>query len=184
MGNGVQEPEVSIPNGDRHYLELPCCCSRFFCFLLVSIPNGDRHYLELLRNKKGEVIRIFRVSIPNGDRHYLELPKRSSFTPYIVLFQSPMGIGITSNYRCKRFILTCTIRFQSPMGIGITSNYLTNLNFLSLASNVSIPNGDRHYLELPYLGQAYIYRVAVSIPNGDRHYLELRKRYAQWGPDV
>ena len=36
----------------------------------VSIPNGDRHYLELSRGRAGECFEV--VSIPNGDRHYLE----------------------------------------------------------------------------------------------------------------
>ena len=36
----------------------------------VSIPNGDRHYLEL---QQGDVLYLaLEVSIPNGDRHYLE----------------------------------------------------------------------------------------------------------------
>ena len=37
-------------------------------------------------------------------------------------------------------------KFQSPMGIGITSNVPIMLN-LDLIAAVSIPNGDRHYLE-------------------------------------
>ena len=37
---------VSIPNGDRHYLELQLTVRQPMAFSLVSIPNGDRHYLE------------------------------------------------------------------------------------------------------------------------------------------
>ena len=62
----------------------------------VSIPNGDRHYLEpnldaldLSRNRL--------VSIPNGDRHYLEREIPPEIGQLTDLFQSPMGIGITSN---------------------------------------------------------------------------------------
>ena len=84
---------VSIPNGDRHYLEL-CQPARYgahwrfqspmgigitsnFLFKklmegypLVSIPNGDRHYLEHFLG--GVIPPELGVSIPNGDRHYLE----------------------------------------------------------------------------------------------------------------
>ena len=87
-----------------------------------------------------------RVSIPNGDRHYLELH-----------FVARSG--------------KARAVFQSPMGIGITSNQLRELTYLDL-SYVSIPNGDRHYLE-PDHSQSGVGSVGVSIPNGDRHYLEL-----------
>ena len=67
----VFKPEyvVSIPNGDRHYLERNNEGVEI-ATILVSIPNGDRHYLEhlvepLVQHAGG-------VSIPNGDRHYLE----------------------------------------------------------------------------------------------------------------
>ena len=56
-----------------------------------------------------------------------------------------MGIGITSNnwlqYRARLFRV-----FQSPMGIGITSN-VGQGEALRPKLSVSIPNGDRHYLE-------------------------------------
>ena len=67
------------------------------------------------------------VSIPNGDRHYLE-PESDQEMWSEMLFQSPMGIGITSN-----LVTTICIVVQ----------------------NVSIPNGDRHYLE-PYLGTGHV----------------------------
>ena len=38
-----------------------------------------------------------RVSIPNGDRHYLE-PANAETAWVHTEFQSPMGIGITSNW--------------------------------------------------------------------------------------
>ena len=66
----VKKKSVSIPNGDRHYLE-----HRSWAFLCanggVSIPNGDRHYLEPGYSSASGSDGI--VSIPNGDRHYLEL---------------------------------------------------------------------------------------------------------------
>ena len=71
MGSDLRYRDaVSIPNGDRHYLELPTA-ELMCCMVGVSIPNGDRHYLEqkLFMSEAGTV----RVSIPNGDRHYLEL---------------------------------------------------------------------------------------------------------------
>ena len=37
----------------------------------VSIPNGDRHYLEH-EGEQNDYRHICNVSIPNGDRHYLE----------------------------------------------------------------------------------------------------------------
>ena len=60
------------------------------------------------------------VSIPNGDRHYLEL---NTIRDSIVIFE-----------------------FQSPMGIGITSNPDLHRQ-VEEYRKVSIPNGDRHYLE-------------------------------------
>ena len=60
-------------------------------------------------------------------------------------FQSPMGIGITSNEK-PPLQMTLVAGFQSPMGIGITSNDLCG-NIVCAKSDVSIPNGDRHYLE-------------------------------------
>ena len=39
------------------------------------------------------------VSIPNGDRHYLEPHNHRNACIWIGWFQSPMGIGITSNRR-------------------------------------------------------------------------------------
>ena len=85
---------------------------------MVSIPNGDRHYLEHALGYYPRVSKV--VSIPNGDRHYLERIYRSG-TEENLGFQSPMGIGITSNrWRC--WICHITSWFQSPMGIGITSN--------------------------------------------------------------
>ena len=62
---------------------------------MVSIPNGDRHYLERKQPFVSDDVRP--VSIPNGDRHYLELPQ-GEHSVLTVKFQSPMGIGITSNY--------------------------------------------------------------------------------------
>ena len=56
------------------------------------------------------------------------------------------------------------------MGIGITSNQVVCVNPL-LLWRVSIPNGDRHYLE-HYVGGVIPPEIGVSIPNGDRHYLE------------
>ena len=58
------------------------------------------------------------------------------------------------------------------MGIGITSNkkYTPRTPFLK----VSIPNGDRHYLEQNAVKHGSV-KVEVSIPNGDRHYLELER---------
>ena len=60
-------------------------------------------------------------------------------------FQSPMGIGITSNRLAE---LGCPRQqeFQSPMGIGITSNN-KKMKEITIEAWVSIPNGDRHYLE-------------------------------------
>ena len=60
---------VSIPNGDRHYLERSggSMCRLHYG---VSIPNGDRHYLEQLTDL--DALDLSHVSIPNGDRHYLE----------------------------------------------------------------------------------------------------------------
>ena len=84
---------VSIPNGDRHYLERTKLCSSVKP-VLVSIPNGDRHYLE--RGLSGLEIMDLSVSIPNGDRHYLEHWAKSPIRGGNE-FQSPMGIGITSN---------------------------------------------------------------------------------------
>ena len=63
------------------------------------------------------------VSIPNGDRHYLELPSGCVLI-CIVVFQSPMGIGITSNPVMLFVMPEIEGVFQSPMGIGITSNLL------------------------------------------------------------
>ena len=63
------EVSVSIPNGDRHYLERGRSL-RKLGNAPVSIPNGDRHYLEQL--KKLTYLNLYSVSIPNGDRHYLE----------------------------------------------------------------------------------------------------------------
>ena len=134
--------QVSIPNGDRHYLE-QLTNLKFLSLGSVSIPNGDRHDLELYHRvdrllMRGEFqspmgIGITSndchrvsgpsrsvVSIPNGDRHYLELVRNES-GEIIRMFQSPMGIGITSN-SCSRACLGSLERFQSPMGIGITSN--------------------------------------------------------------
>ena len=65
----------------------------------VSIPNGDRHYLEL--QEMIQVVQKAAVSIPNGDRHYLE-PYPECGDRLKERFQSPMGIGITSNRRSKR----------------------------------------------------------------------------------
>ena len=62
------------------------------------------------------------------------------------LFQSPMGIGITSN-PILLYALANSLLFQSPMGIGITSNSGCSEDRID-SPNVSIPNGDRHYLEL------------------------------------
>ena len=45
------ETDVSIPNGDRHYLEHDIV-SNAVLHVVVSIPNGDRHYLELQREKQ------------------------------------------------------------------------------------------------------------------------------------
>ena len=63
-------------------------------------------------------------------------------------FQSPMGIGITSNYKRGPLSPPLANRFQSPMGIGITSNYFDEGEWRKAEDEVSIPNGDRHYLEL------------------------------------
>ena len=60
------------------------------------------------------------------------------------------------------------------MGIGITSNYHLAAIVLREIS-VSIPNGDRHYLE-PYGHIVNTDCNSVSIPNGDRHYLERKSR--------
>ena len=81
------------------------------------------------------------------------------------------------------------------MGIGITSNRYRNI-WLNGFGKVSIPNGDRHYLEQEFVisvravvgvfqspmgigitsngkgGCLCRLRSGVSIPNGDRHYLE------------
>ena len=85
----------------------------------VSIPNGDRHYLE--HGHELYLTGRTAVSIPNGDRHYLEPIKPSDIKRRPSEFQSPMGIGITSNYRPPGHACPCSV-FQSPMGIGITSN--------------------------------------------------------------
>ena len=63
------------------------------------------------------------------------------------------------------------LKFQSPMGIGITSNFLGRWTSKHIEM-VSIPNGDRHYLERHPDSPQRKTRVGVSIPNGDRHYLE------------
>ena len=144
-----------------------CCTAPASTANAVSIPNGDRHYLEPTTFANGEMISEefqspmgigitsnrptctlqalpIRVSIPNGDRHYLELNESAA----ILLgspFQSPMGIGITSNFILS-LIDSLPRKFQSPMGIGITSNMLLGVSLFS-ALGVSIPNGDRHYLE-------------------------------------
>ena len=81
-----------------------------------------------------------------------------------------MGIGITSNTPSWAVFRPSSV-FQSPMGIGITSN-CSSLEHLDLGFNVSIPNGDRHYLELLDLDGPMPRNKNVSIPNGDRHYLE------------
>ena len=65
------------------------------------------------------------VSIPNGDRHYLEQQQA-------IRRQPPE-------------------QFQSPMGIGITSNSFLGEKYDPIPAAVSIPNGDRHYLELEVL---------------------------------
>ena len=62
------------------------------------------------------------VSIPNGDRHYLEPYLRYLNNYGIATFQSPMGIGITSNAHTPMAKWRGYPLFQSPMGIGITSN--------------------------------------------------------------
>ena len=81
-----------------------------------------------------------------------------------------MGIGITSNWIAAH-IRHMSLEFQSPMGIGITSNSELG-GSIPPELGVSIPNGDRHYLELPR-NQSATGIGSVSIPNGDRHYLEL-----------
>ena len=60
-----------------------------------------------------------------------------------------MGIGITSNNMALVQVKVSRL-FQSPMGIGITSNPFKEL--MEANSLVSIPNGDRHYLEQERLG--------------------------------
>ena len=111
------------------------------------------------------------VSIPNGDRHYLELRNKAKAGDVVKMFQSPMGIGITSNIVPVR-------RDQPRLNVVSIPNgdrhYLEPCILLVVIIGVffvSIPNGDRHYLELidPILRR--IHRI-VSIPNGDRHYLE------------
>ena len=96
------------------------------------------------------------------------------------MFQSPMGIGITSN---SVFPLPPMLqsKFQSPMGIGITSNCCRRSRSSAIAMSVSIPNGDRHYLEPPPQMGSEIAILKVSIPNGDRHYLELRFASPRYG---
>ena len=157
---------VSIPNGDRHYLELfpPAHPTTT---LIVSIPNGDRHYLE--HTQLREVPTELGVSIPNGDRHYLEPNLEVLNLAGNELFQSPMGIGITSNSEANAIGEGATA-FQSPMGIGITSNHFERFHAtpekmfqspmgIGITSNGASrePKGSHH---------------RVSIPNGDRHYLE------------
>ena len=56
-----------------------------------------------------------------------------------------MGIGITSNESVGACVVSTT-EFQSPMGIGITSNQPEMVGTM-VQPAVSIPNGDRHYLE-------------------------------------
>ena len=72
---------VSIPNGDRLYLEPAVVVKVVLYYRVVSIPNGDRLYLERLWWCVYSP--TFQVSIPNGDRLYLELSNAvpSSSTP-------------------------------------------------------------------------------------------------------
>ena len=67
------------------------------------------------------ILAVAAVSIPNGDRHYLEQQRVVLLEHPTQTFQSPMGIGITSNNH-KIASIALTQKFQSPMGIGITSN--------------------------------------------------------------
>ena len=87
-----------------------------------------------------------------------------------------MGIGITSNLEGEIPTQLGQL-FQSPMGIGITSNWMVGGLLLEF-EQVSIPNGDRHYLELARRGVVLSRLDLVSIPNGDRHYLE--QAYRRW----
>ena len=105
---------VSIPNGDRHYLEL-LQDAGILQKTCVSIPNGDRHYLEQFAD--GVTLLDIIVSIPNGDRHYLEpSPHESKTTGDYWRFQSPMGIGITSNLAAASGKLSHTTSFNPQWG--------------------------------------------------------------------
>ena len=133
---------VSIPNGDRHYLELR---DRGFAGSRgsVSIPNGDRHYLEHFTSRILHHFELFQspmgigitsnslldhhrfqsgwVSIPNGDRHYLERSTFHAFNKRKTV-SIPNGDRHYLERRSKEGVKTCLRTFQSPMGIGITSN--------------------------------------------------------------
>ena len=113
LSKRAQRWSVSIPNGDRHYLELSSVSQVQNYLKPVSIPNGDRHYLEPKAQFAAGVTLL--VSIPNGDRHYLE-PSWGCSTTCEKLFQSPMGIGITSNiHQAAAFGLEC-YRFNPQWG--------------------------------------------------------------------
>ena len=139
----ISMPKVSIPNGDRHYLEP---------YITLSLNRLD----GVFQSPMGIGITSNTCSV--------------AVDPLPTPFQSPMGIGITSNFIAAMLVLIFW-RFQSPMGIGITSNFVP-FHCLRDVSCVSIPNGDRHYLE-PFTGVIGKNSTKnVSIPNGDRHYLE------------
>ena len=135
---------VSIPNGDKHDFKLHVA-SLLLASTAVSIPNGDKHDFKPRPPARRRLLRS-QVSIPNGDKHDFKRNDAQAVAE-LMLFQSPMGISMISNYFLQFFDIGFA-SFQSPMGISMISNTAFQVP-MSLVFSVSIPNGDKHDFKLP-----------------------------------